>query len=184
MQVARTEAEVIAKKILRGEVVTPKDLVLEMGVRFDKSFDTYCPICKVFVEGSEYLHEEAFPDDYFAYWIANLVKHYRHEHVRYYDLSWRYWSYGDKNPEYKKLGHDGFKILVNNRAKRQLIRAILKDENLSGYGKQKLIQAVLKLQYNDGKTVELVNRTLQKLEREKFRRTRRKKKTEKQKAED
>ncbi len=144
-------------------------------------FNTYCPICKDFVKGSEYLYDEAFPDDCFAYWIANLVTHYRHHHIRYYDLSWRYWSYGDKNPEYQKLGHDGFRTLVNNRAKRQLIRAILKDENLSECGKRELIRAVLKLQYNDEKTVELVNKSLKKLEQGKTKskstRTRRKKKT-------
>ncbi|ADC64744.1 hypothetical protein Ferp_0571 [Ferroglobus placidus DSM 10642] len=137
---------------------------LSIEVVLEKPFMTYCPICKDFAEGSEYLYEEAFPDDYFAYWIANLVKHYRHEHIRYYDLSWRYWSYGDKNPEYQKLGHDGFRITVNNRAKRQLIRAILKDENLSAYGKRELILAVLRLQHNDEKTVELVKKALQKIE--------------------
>ena len=126
-------------------------------------FYTYCPICKRFVEGSDYLWGEAFPDDFFAYWMANLVKHYRHDHIRYYDRSWQNFWYAEKNPEYQKLGHDGFKILVNNRAKRQIIRAVLKDENLSPLGKKQLILATLRLQHNDEKTVQFVERALGKL---------------------
>jgi len=147
----------------------------ELVARIDlKSFETYCPLCESFVSGSKYLYEEAFPDDYYAYWIANLVKHYRHEHIRYYDRSWRYWYYAEKNPEYQKLGHDGFKILVNNRAKRQLIRAILKDEYLKEECKEKLIEAVLKLQHNDEKTIETVHKALEKLEKSKGKKKRRK----------
>ena len=129
----------------------------------EKSFHVYCPICKDLVEGSEYLYYQAFPDDYFAYWIASLVTHYRHGHINYYDRSWMFWRYAEKNPEYQKMSHEEYRILVNNRAKRQLIRAILKDENLPRRVKIELIKSVLKLQHNDGKTIELVNKALKKL---------------------
>lgn len=140
------------------ETLDPSKLSIEI-----KPFNTYCPICKTFVEGSEYLYNRAFPNDYYAYWIANLVKHYRHEHIRYYDLSWKYWWYGEKNPEYANRTHEEFKIIVNNRAKRQLIRAILKDENLPQQCKENLIKAVLKLQHNDEKTIKTVELGLEKL---------------------
>jgi len=132
-------------------------LVLEVD---PKPFDTYCPICKNFVEGSDYLYNVAFPDDYYAYWVANLVKHYRHEHISYYNRTMRSWSYAERNPEYMKLGYEEYKKLVNNRAKRQIIRAILKDKNLTSECKKKLIKAILKLKYNDAKTIELVNKML------------------------
>jgi len=140
----------------------PKLLPDVVKIEVKQPFETYCPICKDFVEGSEYLYSEAFPDDYFAYWIANLVTHYRHFHIRYYDLSWRCWRYGDKNPEYQKMDHEEFKVVVNNRAKRQLIRAILKDDNLSDLGKKRLINAVTRLQNNDENTVKLASKALNK----------------------
>lgn len=130
-----------------------------------KSFNTYCPRCKRIVEGSKYLYNEAFPNDYYAYWIANLVKHHRHEHIRYYDLSWKYWRYAEKNPEYQRMTHEEYRILVNNRAKRQMIRAILKDDTIPKEVKVKLIEAVLRLKHNDEKTVELVEWALAKLKK-------------------
>jgi len=126
----------------------------------------YCPICKHFTYFySEYL-DEAFKDDDFTYNAACLVTHYRHDHIRYYDNSWKYWYYRDKNPEYKKLTHDEYRILVNNRAKRQLLRAIYKDSNLKPECKIKLIKAFKNLQHNDDKTNELIDKLLNKLEKE------------------
>ena len=141
-----------------------EDNVPSLVLRVDpKPFETYCPLCKDFVDGSDYLYDEAFPDDYYAYWVANLVKHYRHEHISYYNRTMRSWSYAERNPEYMKLGYEEYKKLVNNRAKRQIIRAILKDEKLTTKCKKELIRAILKLKYNDNKTIELINKALKRL---------------------
>ncbi|AFL94902.1 hypothetical protein CL1_0697 [Thermococcus cleftensis] len=130
-------------------------------------FLVYCPICNSFVEGSPYLRLSVFPDDEYAYWIAALVTHYRHHHIQYYDKTLSNPRYGEKNKEFQTLGedYDAFKEVVNNRAKRQIIRAILRDDFLDETHKENLIRAVLRLQNNDDKTIELVEKTLAKLKR-------------------
>lgn len=128
----------------------------------------YCPLCKAKITFySEYL-EEIFieeQNDEFAYWFACLVTHYRHEHINYYDRTWQYSGYKSKNPEARDLSHDEFKIKVNNRAKRQLIRAIVKDKSLSARQKKLFLLASRKLQYNDEKTSELIKKQLKKFQK-------------------
>jgi hypothetical protein len=98
------------------------------------------------------LHE-IFRDDYYAEWAANLVTHYRHFHIKYYDRSWRSSAYASKNPEYRE--HEDFKIKVNNRAKRQLIRALRRTRWPERF---KVIKGFLKLMHNDKKTIKLIMR--------------------------
>lgn len=115
-----------------------------------------CPLCNNEIHRSEYLNS-IFEDDNYAEWAANLVTHYRHDHIRYYDLSWQNWRYANKNPEYQHAEtHEDFKEVVNNRAKRQLIRAIKK--NFSKDISRCLIFSFLKLQSNDEKTIELIHK--------------------------
>ncbi len=114
-----------------------------------------CPICFGLASHSEYLHE-IFKDDPWAEYAACLVTHYRHQHVTYYDKSWRSWRYASKNPEYKN--HNQFKIIVNNRAKRQLIRAARK--TFSRVESDKLINGFAKLQYNDEATIKLIKESV------------------------
>ena len=54
---------------------------------------------------------------------------------------------------------------MNNRAKRQQIRALMKDENITDVGKINLLKGFLNLAENDDKTIELINKMLQKLQR-------------------
>lgn len=117
-----------------------------------------CPLCGHEINRSDYL-STIFVNDKYAEWAANLVTHYRHSHIRYYDLTWRNWRYANKNPEYQRLDtHVDFKEIVNNRAKRQLIRAIKK--NFPNQTAACLIYSFLKLQSNDEKTVELIRKNL------------------------
>ena len=121
----------------------------------------YCPICgdinlSIY---SDYLFKQF--KNFETYWVAVLVTHYRHEHIKYYDRSWMYRSYAEKNPEYKN--HDEYKKIVNNRAKRQLIRAFVKDTILDRDTKIRVIRAFRRLQANDGKTLELIDKMLKKL---------------------
>jgi hypothetical protein len=114
-----------------------------------------CPICKHAVHISPYL-QGIFKGDIYALWAACLTTHQRHEHTNYYDRSWRSGSYQKKNPEYEN--HDQFKILVNNRCKRNLIRAAKK--NFPWPTAKKLIQGFIKLQNNDEKTLHLIDKIL------------------------
>lgn len=74
-----------------------------------------CPICKSHIKQSEYLAGEIF--DKKVLYLANMVTHYRHNHVKW-DKSWRYMQ--NKNGhswDYEKAKQD-----INERAKRQIIR--------------------------------------------------------------
>lgn len=105
------------------------------------------------VRRSEHLGQ-VFAGDPYGEWAANLVTHYRHNHIRYYDRTWRSWGYASKNPEYRD--HESFKAAVNNRAKRQLIRAIAKRKTWPLWQRRLLVDAFRRLQATDDKTVKLI----------------------------
>ena len=71
-----------------------------------------CPLCPAYLPMSEYL--ATVFDNKKALWVANMVTHYRHWHVNYYNRHVGYASY--------KGRYDAFKHEVNERAKRQIIR--------------------------------------------------------------
>ena len=73
----------------------------------------YCPLCRDWFIGSDYL-ASVFIGNPRALWVANMVTHYRHHHVDYYNHNVGYASW--------KGRYDEFKHLVNERAKRQVIR--------------------------------------------------------------
>ena len=119
-----------------------------------------CPLCYTQIQESEYLRH-VFPDDGYAYWVACAITHYRHDHIQYYDNSWKVPAYAEKNPEYAD-GHEAFKAKVNNRAKRQLIRAIVKSR-FKDQDKINLIKAFVRMQNNDKETMALRRKMLDKL---------------------
>lgn len=91
-----------------------------METLFDHSY-FYCPICNKKFLRSEYLQKQF--GDTKAGWLANMVTHYRHDHLKSWDRCWgRYGShyrsgwFGDYEEEKEK---------VNERAKRQIIRKAL-----------------------------------------------------------
>lgn len=123
----------------------------------------YNPFVKQFVHGSDYLFE-IFKQDYFAYWFASLITYYRHYHINSYDLSWQKREYAEKNETYQKAKtHQEFKIIVNNRAKRQIIRAIEGDSTITKFGKIRLIRAVGHLAHNDPETLDFAQNALARL---------------------
>jgi len=73
----------------------------------------YCPLCDEYYLTSEYLHT-VFEKEPKAEFLANLVTHYRHNHINYYDNSVGYVC--------RFHDYDTFKRIVNNCAKRQIIR--------------------------------------------------------------
>ncbi len=94
---------------------------------------------------------------------AALVTHYRHNHAQSYDRAWSNPRYAERIPGYDYHEH---KREVNERAKRQLIRAITKHIKAGSYPDTApipaidLIQAFGRLQYTDKKTEELIHGTL------------------------
>jgi len=123
----------------------------------------YNPILQDFVRGSDYLHH-VFQNNYFAYWFATLVTFYRHHHIRSYDASWQNEKYGRENETYRHVkSHENFRIIVNNRAKRQLIRAIFNDRKVTRFGAIRLIRSVEKLAHTDQETSSTMKNFLRKL---------------------
>lgn len=124
----------------------------------------FCPVCKREIYFySDYLWE-VFNENIYAYLAAVLVTHYRHDHIRYYDRSWKYGSYADKNKEYLYMSHEEYKTLVNNRAKRQIIRKIVKSQQLDLQTKKEMIRGFTHLEHNDEKVEEVMRKKLLLLE--------------------
>lgn len=122
-----------------------------------------CPICNGEINQSEYLRH-VFPDDDYAYFVACAVTHYRHDHIGSYEKMYRNSRYGDKNPLYRKLGHVEYKnVIINNRAKRQLMRGIYRNKKIKIQEKINLIKAVICMRYNDDNTKKLRRELLDKL---------------------
>lgn len=108
----------------------------------------HCPICKGKIQYESQYLRSIFGDS-ITYKVACLVTHYRHYHVSYYNNGVSYVA--------KFYDYSVFKIKVNNRAKRQLLRGILKDPHYSPDDIINFATAMLQLQYNDEKTLEMIN---------------------------
>lgn len=107
----------------------------------------YCPLCDSELPESIYL-SSIFSNNLRAKWFANMVTHYRHNHTRYYDNSVGYVSkfhdYGD------------FKQIVNERAKRQIIRKTKEFMKLHEF----TVDDIKVLEFNEDKTIELFNKLI------------------------
>ena len=129
----------------------------------------WCPVCRVrrgdskfvMAEGSFYLFK-TFKDQPYSYHAAALVTHYRHNHIKGWDRAHSNPSYQDKIPGYD---YDEQKVLINNRAKRVLLRAIKKltkqhaiPNDIDAFA---LASAFDVLQDNDDKTTEMVKSVCQ-----------------------
>ena len=127
---------------------------------FKNEYFMKCPLCSYSIQNSEYL-ADVFENQPYVYWSACLLTHYRHSHINYYDASWKNPYYAEKNREYYKMSHDEYKTLVNNRAKRQMIRGLVKNTVFDKETKKELIEGFLKLQFNDEKTKALIERKIE-----------------------
>lgn len=145
----------------RHEDYEPKEDLLHKKKfsSFENEFFMKCPLCNSLIQNSLYLANN-FEHKPFAYWSACLVTHYRHNHINYYDASWKNPYYADKNREYTAMSHDNYRTLVNNRAKRQLMRGIVKNTTFDIETKKHLIEGFKELQYNDEKTNTLLEKKL------------------------
>lgn len=89
--------------------------------KYESLFDAgyfYCPICNRKVLRSEYLQQQ-FGDTNVG-WLANMVTHYRHHHIKSWDRCWGRYGHRYRNGWFGN--YDEEKENVNERAKRQIIR--------------------------------------------------------------
>ena len=112
----------------------------------------FCPICGKRFDASDYLCS-IFKDDDKALWLANMVMHYRHNHITSWNKHWGW--YGQA---YRKAAHFGDynteKAIVNERAKRQIARKSA--QYIIKYGIDKAVYA--KLQGTSKETLTLVEK--------------------------
>lgn len=120
-----------------------------------------CPLCGAPLRRSPHL-EEAFKGDAYGLWLARTVTHYRHDHLTSYNRAYLSSAYARKIPGYSAMGHEAYRALVNERAKRQIIRGVLKS-SLPREVKALLIGAVPRLEHQDPKTIALVEEARRKI---------------------
>lgn len=114
---------------------------------FNSKGYVYCPICGSLFAPSAYLNS-IFTDNPRANYLAHLTMHYRHKHINYYNKWVHYHSY------YRD--YDKFKIVVNNRAKRNILRKckkFLKEHKFT-------VRDFAALQHTDAKTLKLARKVL------------------------
>ncbi|MFA9389334.1 MAG: hypothetical protein ACERKD_05980 [Prolixibacteraceae bacterium] len=112
----------------------------------------HCPICGKKFETSEYLNN-VFKDEHVR-WLANMVTHYRHEHLKSWDKTWSRGSYGWN--QLSEWTYDQEKLKVNERAKRQILRKCKDFMIKNGF----TVEHVMKLKNTDSKTIELYKKIL------------------------
>ena len=78
----------------------------------------HCPICGELYDGSDYL-KTVFQDQR-SLWLANMVTHYRHNHISWWNNCWG--RYGNSYRGYWFKDYDEEKAKVNEAAKRQIAR--------------------------------------------------------------
>ena len=106
-----------------------------------------CPICGNPFYCSDYL--KSVIDDELVLWFANMIMHYRHNHIESWNKCWS--KNGNSYRQRWFKDYDSEKRKVNERAKRQIIR---KCKNyLIEIGMT--VEHVMQLQFNDQKTTDL-----------------------------
>ena len=100
------------------------DYVSPLIRRTDSCYQVFCPLCHVWFAGSHYL-STVFEDER-SLWLANMVTHYRHSHIKSWDKMWgRYGGYYQQAAHYRDEDYEDRKSDINERAKRQIARKSL-----------------------------------------------------------
>ena len=118
-------------------------------------YQVFCPLCKEWFGGSSYL-STVFTEER-GLWLANMVTHYRHIHVKSWDKMWgRYGDFYQRAANYHDEDYEDRKSEINERAKRQIARkapAFLRDNNID-------IEVFKGLRGTSEKTIKVVNSKL------------------------
>lgn len=113
----------------------------------------FCPLCKDYFPESDHL--KTVIDNKNTLWIANMVTHYRHTHIKSWNRCWN--SYSGNHYRSGWFGdYESEKSEVNERAKRQIVRKCT--EYLKHYSIT--LQDFEGLEFNDEKTLELIRKKL------------------------
>ncbi len=113
----------------------------------------YCPIAQDYFQLSDYL-KEVFKDKPKALWLANMVTHYRHYHITWWNKCWGRHGYKYQGNWFQD--YDAQKRKVNEQAKRQIIRKCREFMNFH----QIRVDDFRELQFNDEKTIQLAMKHL------------------------
>lgn len=113
----------------------------------------FCTICNLYFKTSIHLNE-VFKNEERARWLANMVMHYRHDHLSSWDSTWGRNGYA--NRFLKNVDYDTEKIKVNERAKRQILRKCKNYLIKNGFN----ANDILKLQNTEPKTTALYDKIL------------------------
>ena len=133
-----------------------KSKVLNVRALFPEKGKVYCPIADCpsgnhLFNGSTYLGN-LFADDPKAKWLANMVTHYRHNHIKSWNRNWGYnghyyrKAYNFTKDQYARRKHE-----INERAKRQIARKAKAFLLANGIG----ISTLLKLEGTEQETIDL-----------------------------
>lgn len=87
----------------------------------EAGYSVYCPLCDSCFDGSTYL-KDVF-DDIPTLWLANMVTHYRHNHITSWNKMWGdHGFYYRQAAHYDDMNYEDRKSEINERAKRQIVR--------------------------------------------------------------
>ena len=112
----------------------------------------YCPICGKYFESSDFLNKELKNEN--SRWFANMVTHYRHNHIDWWNNCW-----GRNGGDYRNgwfCDYDEEKHKVNESSKRQIIRKC--KEYILGIDFQK--SDLMALQGNEVETINLFDKII------------------------
>lgn len=112
----------------------------------------YCVTCNDWFKESEFLRT-AIPNLH-TLWIANMITHHRHVHLKHWDKTWS--NVNDRYRMAPKGDYETEKRKVNEQAKRVLLRKHA--DFLIKYGFK--TEHFLGLEYNDEKTLTLLDKKL------------------------
>lgn len=121
----------------------------------EAGYSVYCPLCDSCFDGSTYL-KDVF-DDVPTLWLANMVTHYRHNHITSWNKMWGdHGFYYRQAAHYDDMNYEDRKSEINERAKRQIVRKAapyLRDNNVT-------IKTFEKLQGTTEATLQVVRKYL------------------------
>lgn len=116
----------------------------------------YCPICSEYFKASFYL-SNVIKDEH-VLWLANMVTHYRHYHIKYWNRMWSKHGVQYRNGWFNDFKYDEVKIRVNEQAKRQILRKCKQIMIDNGF----TVEHINQLEHTDDKTIELYSKHLNK----------------------
>lgn len=109
----------------------------------------YCPICAEYFKASSHL-SNVIKDEHIL-WLANMVTHYRHNHIKYWNRMWCKYGNRYRHGWFDDFKYNELKTKVNEQAKRQILRKCKQFMIENGF----TVNHVKQLEHTDDKTISL-----------------------------